>query len=36
MPDYGLITLQGEPANTAVQAFKDVIQNLAAQATTTA
>lgn len=29
MPDYGLITLPGEPPSTAVQAFKDVIRNLA-------
>jgi DNA-binding transcriptional LysR family regulator len=30
MPDFGLITLQGEAPNTAVQAFMDVIRNLAA------
>ncbi len=31
MPDYGLITLQGEPPSTAVEAFMDVIRNLADQ-----
>lgn len=35
MPDFGLITLQGEPPSTAVQAFKDVIRNLADQAVDT-
>jgi DNA-binding transcriptional LysR family regulator len=29
MPDYGLITLQGEPPSVPVQAFMDVIRNLA-------
>lgn len=32
MPDYGLITLQGEPPSTATQAFMDVIRGLANQA----
>ena len=36
MPDFGLITLQGEPPSTAVQAFMDVIRNLAGQAIDTA
>jgi len=31
MPDFGLITLQGEPPNTAVQAFIDVIRTIARQ-----
>lgn len=35
MPDFGLITLQGEPPSTAVQAFIDVIRNLAEQAVDT-
>ena len=29
MPDFGLITLQGEPPGTAVLAFMDVIRNMA-------
>lgn len=29
MPDFGLITLQGEPPGTAVQAFIDVIRGIA-------
>ncbi|MFP5476685.1 MAG: LysR family transcriptional regulator [Gammaproteobacteria bacterium] len=29
MPDFGLITLQGEPPSTAVLAFMDVIRNMA-------
>ncbi|MFX1681434.1 LysR family transcriptional regulator [Mitsuaria sp. CC2] len=32
MPDFGLITLQGEPPSTAVLAFMDVIRNIADQA----
>jgi DNA-binding transcriptional LysR family regulator len=36
MPDFGLITLQGERPNTAVQAFLDVIRHLAAPAADTA
>lgn len=35
MPDFGLITLQGEPPSTAVQAFIDVIRHLAEQAVDT-
>ena len=31
MPDFGLITLQGEPPGTAVLAFMDVIRSLAEQ-----
>lgn len=31
MPDYGLITLQGEPPGTAAQAFIDVMRRLANQ-----
>jgi DNA-binding transcriptional LysR family regulator len=34
MPDFGLITLQGEPPSTAVQAFMDVIRHLADEAAT--
>jgi len=29
MPDFGLITLQGEPPTTAALAFMDVIRNMA-------
>ena len=29
MPDFGLITLQGEPPSTAVRAFMDVIRSMA-------
>lgn len=29
MPDYGLITLQGEPPSTATLAFMEVIRGLA-------
>lgn len=31
MPDFGMITLQGEPPSTAAQAFMDVIRQLAGQ-----
>jgi DNA-binding transcriptional LysR family regulator len=36
MPDFGLITLQGEPPSTAVLAFMDVIRNMARRDTETA
>ena len=36
MPDFGLITLQGETPSIPVQAFMDVIRNLADQAVDTA
>ncbi|URI06579.1 LysR family transcriptional regulator [Aquincola tertiaricarbonis] len=36
MPDYGLITLQGEPPSTAAQAFIDVIRQLANRQAATA
>jgi DNA-binding transcriptional LysR family regulator len=36
MPDFGLITLQGEPPSTAVLAFMDVIRNMAHHETETA
>jgi DNA-binding transcriptional LysR family regulator len=36
MPDFGLITLQGEPPSTAVQAFTDVVRSLAEQQAETA
>ena len=36
MPDYGLITLQGEPPSTAMRAFIDVIRTLAHEAVDTA
>jgi len=36
MPDFGLITLQGEPPSTAVLAFMDVIRGIAQQAPRTA
>ncbi|KQV96919.1 LysR family transcriptional regulator [Rhizobacter sp. Root1221] len=35
MPDFGLITLQGEPPGTGAQAFIDVIRTLANQAVDT-
>lgn len=31
MPDFGMITLQGEPPSTAAQAFMDVMRQLAGQ-----
>ena len=36
MPDFGLITLQGEPPSTAALAFMDVIRNMAYHDTETA
>jgi DNA-binding transcriptional LysR family regulator len=36
MPDFGLITLQGEPPSTAALAFMDVIRNMAYDDTETA
>jgi len=36
MPDYGLITLQGEPPSPAALAFMDVIRNMAYHDTETA
>ncbi|WP_438270446.1 LysR family transcriptional regulator [Roseateles chitinivorans] len=36
MPDFGLITLQGEPPSTAVLAFMDVIRDIAEKAPKTA
>jgi DNA-binding transcriptional LysR family regulator len=36
MPDFGLITLQGEPPSTAALAFMDVIRNIACHDTETA